>query len=171
VRIAAIASIVILGLATAGIASAKTPQRTTLTGKISVLEVKTITVHGSRNLTCRITPASPRLRGFRLGARARITCVEGVLASIAKPLTVTVMPEPMPNDSPGSGTGATKVAPTVNGSGTITLLTATSVEFNTDISCLLNASSPSVARFRVGSNVSYTCTGGTLTSIGTSEAA
>ena len=183
-RLAAIASVVILGLAAAGTASARAPQRTTLTGTISVLKVRTITVHGSHNLTCRITPASPRLRGFALGATAKITCVKGVLAAITKPLSMTVTPvtpsgsstattkqEPMPNDSPSPGTAGTKVAPSVDGSGTITLLTAGSVEFGNDISCLLNSASPSVARFKVGSNVSYTCTAGVLTAISPSEAA
>ena len=80
-RYAATASVLILALATfavtaGGTAAAKTPpKRVTATGKITVLKVRTIRVHGSKNLTCRITTASPKvtLRGFALGATAKIT--------------------------------------------------------------------------------------------------
>jgi hypothetical protein len=54
VRFAAIAAVLVLGLAAAGVTSSKTsPKRVTATGKISVLKVKRITVHGKHKLTCR----------------------------------------------------------------------------------------------------------------------
>ena len=69
-----------------------------------------------------------------------------------------------------TGTGGVKVAPTVNGSGTITALGGGQIEFGASISCLVTSSSPSVTAYRVGSRVQYTCTAGVLTAIGASEA-
>jgi hypothetical protein len=193
VRFAAIAVVVVLGLATVGVTSATTPKRTSLTGKISVLKVKTITVktgaaHGTRNLTCRITTASPKvvLRGFTLGTTAKITCTKGVLSAIArppttKPTTATPItpdntqsnpktdPQPDPGASTTPGTGGVKIAPNVTGNGRITLLTGSLIEFGSSISCQLTSASPNVGAYRVGSLVSYTCSGGALTSIGAGE--
>ena len=64
-----------------------------------------------------------------------------------------------------------KVAPTVNGTGKITALGGGQIEFGGDITCQVTSSSPSVAAYRVGALVSYTCSGGTLTAIGTGEGA
>jgi hypothetical protein len=184
VRFAAIASVVLLGLATAGVASAKTPpKRATLTGKISVLKVKTITVHGTRNLTCRITTASPKvvLRGFTLGTTAKITCTKGVLSAISRPRPTSATPisptdtqsnpktEPEPGASTTPPTGGVKIAPNVTGTARITMLGGGSIEFGSSITCQLTSSSPSVAGYRVGSLVSYTCSGGSLVSIGAGE--
>lgn len=185
-RFAAFATVVLLGLATAGVSSARTPpKRVTATGKISVLKVKRITVHGKHNVTCRITPASPKvaLRGFTLGTTARITCKKGVLSAIAhaKPIKATTItptgtqtnpktepqPEPAPPTNPP--TGGVKIAPNVTGNARITLLTSTSIEFGSSITCQLTSDSPSVAGYRVGSLVSYTCSGGSLVSIGAGE--
>jgi hypothetical protein len=184
VRLASIAAVLVLGLATSVAATAQAPSRTTATGKITVLKVgnvskvKTITVHGTRNLTCRITAASPKptLRGFALGARAKITCSKGVLVAIAhpKPRTATPVATPAPEPDPTvttPGTGGVKIAPTVNGNGKITALGGGQIEFGGEITCQLTSSSPSVAAYRVGSLVSYTCAGGNLTAIGTSEGA
>jgi hypothetical protein len=184
VRFVAIASVVILGLATApGVGAAKTPKRTSLTGKISVLKVKTITVHGKRTLTCRITAASPKasLRGFALGTTARITCANGVLLAITRPSSATGLapsdsasaskpdPEPEPDPSTTPGTGGVKIAPTVVGNARITALGGGQIEFGSSITCQLTSSSPSVSAYRVGSYVSYTCTAGSLTAIGPGE--
>ena len=79
--------------------------------------------------------------------------------------------EPDPGASTTPGTGGVKIAPTVNGSGKITALGGGSIEFGDNISCLLTSSSPSVSGYRVGSLVSYTCQGGTLTAIGVGEGA
>jgi len=191
VRYAASASVLIFALATAALmagggAAAKTPpKRVTATGKITVLKVKTIRVHGSKNLTCRITTASPKvtLRGFTLGATAKITCSRGVLLAIMRPDTgATVQPtgtvsnpkpEPQPDPSvepPGTGgPGGVKTAPSVAGTGTITLLSSSAVEFGDSITCQLGPNSPSVSGFKVGARVSYTCSGGMLTTIGPGE--
>ena len=176
----------ILGLAAAGITSAKTPpKRTSATGKISVLKVKTISVHGTRNLTCRVTAASPRvvLRGFTLGTTAKITCTKGVLSAISRPKPTTATsisptdtqsnpktdPQPDPDPLTTPPTGGVKVAPNVTGTARITLLTSSSIEFGASISCQLTSSSPSVAGYRVGSLVAYSCSGGSLVSIGAGE--
>ena len=177
-RFAAIAAVTILALAAAS--SAATPKRATVTGTIKVLELRTISVHGTRNLTCRVTADSPkpRLRGFTLGAKARVTCVSGVLSAIARPWAstggvtpsgnaMTTKPEPAPD--PESGTGGVKLAPSVNGTSTITSLGGGEIVFGGSISCVVNASSPSLAGYRVGSRVSYGCTRGYLTSIGPGE--
>jgi hypothetical protein len=186
VRFAAIAAVLVLGLAAAGVTSSKTsPKRVTATGKISVLKVKRITVHGKHKLTCRITPASPKvaLRGFTLGTTARITCKKGVLSAIAhaKPIKATTIapsgtqtnpktaPQPEPAPSTNPPTGGVKIAPNVTGNARITLLTGTSIEFGSSITCQLTSDSPSVAGYRVGSLVSYTCSGGSLVSIGAGE--
>jgi hypothetical protein len=182
VRFAAIVSVVILGLATAGAGAARTPKPTSLTGKISVLKLKTITVHGTRNLTCRITSSSPkvRLRGFALGSKARITCKRGVLLAIAhptKPNAMTRAPEPTatpvtPSDStsvnkPDTTPGASTVNPALSivGKGNISAVGATSITIGTSVTCGLNASSPSVSAFRVGDRVDYQCVSGSLTKI------
>jgi hypothetical protein len=186
VRFAAIATVVLLGLATAGVSPAKTPpKRVTATGKISVLKLKRITVHGTRNLTCRITTASPKvvLRGFTLGTTAKITCTKGVLSAISRPRPTSATPisptdtqsnpktapQPEPAPSTNPPTGGVKIAPNVTGNARITLLTGTSIEFGSSITCQLTSSSPSVAGYRVGSLVSYTCSGGSLVSIGAGE--
>jgi hypothetical protein len=186
VRFAAIALVLTLVLGTAGIATATTPpKRTTLTGKISVLKVKTITVHGTRNLTCRITTASPKvaLRGFTLGATAKITCTKGVLSAITRPRPATATPisptdtqsnpktEPAPDPGPLTTppTGGVKIAPNVTGTARITLLGSGLIEFGSSITCQLTSGSPSVAGYRVGSLVSYSCSGGSLVSIGAGE--
>jgi hypothetical protein len=186
VRLAAIAAAVLtvavlVGPATAG----KSPQRSTITGKITVLKVKTIRVHGIGNLTCQITTASPKatLRGFALGMKARITCTKGVLSTITKtalkPSAVTIIPagtvaapkaEPMPDPAVTTPpTGGVKIAPTVNGNGKITAVGGGQIEFGGDITCQLGSSSPSVSAYRVGNLVSYTCSGGSLVSIGPGE--
>jgi hypothetical protein len=183
VRLASIAAVLVLAVAASAAATAA-PARTTVTGKIKVLRVKTITVHGTRNLTCRITAASPKatLRGFALGARAKITCSRGVLVAIAhpKPLAVTpvtpsgsastprtgLQPEPTITTP---GTGGERIAPTVNGNGKITAVGGGQIEFGGDITCQVTSSSPSVAAYKVGALVSYTCAGGTLTAIGPGE--
>src|SRR5262245_52584387 len=173
----------------AGIAT-ENPLRTSITGKITVLHARSIRVHGIGNLTCRITTASPKptLRGFALGMKAKITCKKGVLSAISKaatlqPSPVTIMPsntvtvpknglQPDPTVTTpgnGAGTGGVKTAPSVAGNGTITLLTSGSIEFGNSISCLLGGNSPSVSGYKVGSKVSYTCTGGELQTIGPSE--
>ena len=171
----------LLALAGASSAGAATPKRSSVTGTIEVLKLKTISVDGARYLTCRVTAASPkpRLRGFTLGAKARITCVSGVLSAITRPWAptggvtpagnaMTTKPEPMPGPEP-SGTGGVKVAPTVNGTSTITSLGGGEIVFGSSISCAVNGRSPSLAGYRVGSRVSYGCTGGYLTSIGPGE--
>jgi hypothetical protein len=183
VRFAAIASVLALGLTAVGVATATTPpKRASLTGKISVLKVKTITVHGARNLTCRITTASPKpaLRGFALGARARITCTRGVLSAIVRPKPAAAAPvsptgtqtnpkEPEPEPVTNPPTGGVKIAPNVTGTARITMLGGGSIEFGSSITCQLGSGSPSVAAYRVGSLVSYTCSGGSLVSIGAGE--
>jgi hypothetical protein len=186
VRFAAIASIVLFGLVMAGVTSAKTsPKRVTATGKISVLKVKTITVHGTRKLTCRITSGSPKvaLRGFTLGTTAKITCTKGVLSSIARPKPVTATsisptgtqsnpktdPQPDPGPLTTPPTDGVKIAPNVTGNARITLLSSSAIEFGSSITCLLTSGSPSVAGYRVGSLVSYSCSGGSLVSIGAGE--
>jgi hypothetical protein len=178
-RIVTIAVVVILGLAMLGGAAAVTPKRATITGKITVLKLKTITVHGSRTLTCRITTSSPKRLGFALGTMAKVTCTRGVLTAIRRPLVVT----PVTPTNTGTttttttttptetGTGGVKVAPTVNGTGAIRALGGGQIEFGSSITCQLGSGSPSVAGYRVGSNVRYTCTAGTLTAISASEAA
>ena len=165
----------------------QTPVRKSITGKITVLKVQSIRVHGIGNLTCRITTTSPKpaLRGFTLGMKAKITCKSGVLSAIARasalqPSPVTIMPsgtvtapksEPQPDPAVTTpGTGGVKTAPSIAGNGTITLLSGGTIEFNNSISCLLGSNSPSVAAYKVGSKVSYTCTGGELQTIGASEA-
>jgi hypothetical protein len=184
VRFAAIASVLSIALATAGVtAAAQTPKRVSLTGTISVLKVKKITVHGTRNLTCRIGATSPRvgLRGFTLGTKARITCVKGVLAAIVKPVKASppplhsatpatpsdsaTKPKPDPVPDPAPGTGGVKIAPNVSGTATITALGGGQIEFGNAISCQLTSSSPSVAAYRVGYRVTYSCEGGSLRSI------
>jgi hypothetical protein len=190
VRIAAIAALVVALAAVSTAPAAQAPKRTSLTGTIKVLKLKKITVHGKRDLTCRITALSPRvaLRGFTLGKKAKITCVKGVLSAIARPAKASGSPpmtaEPVsPSDTqtapkldpapdpfaPGPGTGGVKVAPNVTGNSTITALGGGMIEFGNAISCQLTSSSPSVAAYRVGSRVAYTCTGGALTSIGAGE--
>jgi hypothetical protein len=187
VRIAAIAAVVILGLVATGVAAAKTPKQTSLTGKISVLQPKTITVHGTRNLTCRITTASPkvRLRGFTLGSKARITCGQGVLLAIAKPkrapvltpaapvtpATVTpVTPSdsttvPKPAPTPGTGTVTPNPSLSIVGKGNISAISATSITIGTSVTCGFNPSSPSVSAFKAGDRVDYQCSAGILTKI------
>jgi hypothetical protein len=169
------------------VTAATTPSRTTVTGKIKVLKVKTITVHGTgtSKLTCRITTVSPRvtLRGFTLGTTAKITCSKGVLLTIVHPALKTATPVtssgtvsnpktvPEPSESTTPPTGGVKIAPTVNGNGKITAIGGGQIEFGGDTSCMLTSSSPSVSGYRVGSLVSYTCAGGTLTAIGAGEGA
>jgi hypothetical protein len=184
VRIAAIASVFILGLATAGASPAKKPKQTSLTGKISVLKLGTITVDGSRHLTCRITPASPnvRLRGFVLGSKARITCKRGVLLAIAhpsQPNAMTRKPEPTPSvtpvtpsDStsvakpdPSAGTAAPNPALSIVGRGNISVLGGAMITIGTSVSCWFDASSPDVSRFKVGDRVDYQCSAGILKKI------
>jgi hypothetical protein len=76
-------------------------------------------------------------------------------------------PEPPPSTNPP--TGGVKIAPNVTGNARITLLSSTSIEFGSSITCQLTSASPSVAGYRVGSLVSYTCSGGSLVSIGAGE--
>jgi hypothetical protein len=179
VRFVAIA-VASLALAVPAAGSAATPTATTVTGTIEVLKPRTISVHGVRHLTCRVVAGSPRprLRGFAPGAKARITCVKGVLSAIARPWSttggvrpsgnaMTTKPEPTPDPEPG-GSGV-KVAPDVNGTSTITAIAGGTIVFGGSISCLVNASSPSLARYGVGSRVSYSCAGGYLTAIGPGE--
>ena len=185
-RFAAIASILALGLAAAGVASADAPKRASITGKISVLKLTTITVHGKGKLTCRVTATSPRLRGFALGTNAKITCVRGVLATIKKLTvstpagtlhpggsgvtqdnTVTVTPDKgdatvsPSGQSPGQGQTGLSVV----GSSTITALGGGSITFAGALTCTVNASSPSTAAFKVGERVDYQCANGVLTKI------
>ena len=176
------------GLATAATAtSSSTVKSSTITGKITLLKVKTIRVHGLGSLTCRITTASPKatLRGFTLGMKAKITCKQGVLSTISKATTlkpspvaitpsptVTVPKDPTPEPTVTTpATGGVKVAPNVTGTGKITAIGGGQIEFGSDISCLVTSSSPSISAYRVGALVSYTCSGGTLTAIGTGEGA
>jgi hypothetical protein len=182
VRFVAIAAVVILAVATAGVASAKAPKQTSLTGKISVLKLKTITVDGTRDLTCRITNSSPnvRLRGFVLGSKARITCRQGVLLSIARPTQPNAMtrkPEPTPtgvtpSDStsvgkPGTTPGTSTVNPVLSivGRGSISVLGGAMITIGTSVTCWFDASSPDVSAFEVGDRVDYQCSGGILRKI------
>jgi hypothetical protein len=171
VRFAAIASAVALGLVVAGVASGQTPKRASLTGKISVLKTKQITVHGKTKLTCRVTTTSPKLRGFALGTSAKITCVKGVLATIRKlapPVQPGITHDSTITTSPDKGNaGATTVKPAVSvvGSSTITALGGGSITFGGALTCAVAASSPSVAAFRVGDAVDYQCASGVLTKI------
>jgi hypothetical protein len=172
VRIVAIAALT-LALSASAAATAAAPKRTSVTGTIEALERRAITVDGARTVTCRLTAASPkpRLRGFAVGARARITCVRGVLSAIVRPSAVsggvkpsgnamTTKPEPAP---------APKPAESVAGTSTITALGGGEIVFGGAIACRLAAASPSVGAYRVGSRVSYTCTAGALTRIGPAE--
>ena len=180
------AAMLMSGLAAAA-GTASPPKRVSITGKITVLKVKTIRVHGIGNLTCRITTASPKatLRGFTLGMKAKITCKQGVLAAISKALalqpspvavtpspTITVPKDPTPEPTITTPpTGGVKIAPNVTGTAKITAIGGGQIEFGSDISCQVTSSSPNVASYRVGALVSYTCSGGTLTAIGTGEGA
>ena len=154
-RIAAIASIVMLGLASAGLAVAasngsQTPKRVALTGKISVLKLKTITRARERaHLTCRITTTSPKVqpRGFALGSKVKITCVKGILSTIKRTPLVTAGARRLPRREPTAdparrppGTGGVKIAPTVNGPGTISALGSGAIEFGGAITCQLTSS-------------------------------
>jgi hypothetical protein len=184
VRLAAIASILALGLAAVGAAAAAPPKRASISGKISVLELKTITVRGNGKLTCRLTATSPRLRGFRLGTNARITCVKGVLAAISKVQTgnplkpVTPAPgsgvtqeEPITvNPDKGGSAGTSGLSPgqtglSVVGTSTITALGGGSITFAGSLTCTVNGSSPSTAGFHAGQRVDYQCANGVLTRI------
>jgi hypothetical protein len=75
----------------------------------------------------------------------------------------------MPDPAVTPPTGGVKIAPTVNGNGKITALGGGQIEFGGDITCQLGASSPSVSAYRIGNLVSYTCSGGSLVSIGPGE--
>jgi hypothetical protein len=188
VRCAAIASVAILALATTGVSIAKTPKQASLSGKISVLKLKTITVDGARTLTCRITSASPdvRLRGFVLGSTARITCKQGVLRTIAhpaQPAAMTTKPELKPSptpvtpsgsvsvnkpgQTPGTGTGAPAPNPVLSivGHGNISVLGGAVITIGTSVSCRFDASSPDVSAFKVGDRVDYQCSAGILKKI------
>ena len=167
------------------IATADAPKRASIAGTISVLKLKTITVHGKGKLECRLATTSPRLRGFALGTNAKITCVRGVLATIKK-LAVTTTPagtlqpggsgvkqEDTITVTPDKGGGTVgpfgqaraKTGLSVVGTSTITALGGGSITFAGSLTCTVNASSPSVAGFHVGERVDYQCANGVLTKI------
>ncbi len=162
VRFVAIASLVVLGLVPASAMAGQTPKRASLTGTISVLKLKKITVHGNHNLTCRIVTVSPRARGFVLGSRAKITCVRGVLSAITRP--VPASSPPVVDTGTISSSGKVN-ADSVSGVATISALGSGSITFGAGIKCSVGSGSPSLTGFRVGSHVNYECSGGSLRSI------
>ena len=56
--------------------------RTTIAGKITVLQSKSVTVLGRQKLSCRVGVVSPRSLGYVIGSGARISCTNGLLTKI-----------------------------------------------------------------------------------------
>jgi hypothetical protein len=143
----ALAMAVAVALVLAAAAPAAAPKRTSATGTITALRLHTITIRARHDVTCRIAPRSPRVRGFAVGARASIRCVDGILRALVK------APTPTP---PG-------VYVVLGGS--ITALSAGSITVGGSVTCSIGERSPSLGGFRVGSAVTGRCDAGVLTSL------
>ena len=112
-------------------------------GKISALGEHSISVHGKRDLTCRVTERSPKLTGFSLGDRVGIGCRDGELRRIVR------IPA-------GRST-----------SGTVRFLGAHSigVDGDHDLSCRRNGDSPDLHELALGDKVAIACADGVLVKI------
>jgi len=130
------------------------PAKTSASGTITALRVHSITVHGGRDVTCRIRAGSLRTRGFAVGMRATIRCVDGVLVLLKK----------MPAAKQVTTTPTTLGVYVVLG-GRITTLSPTSVTVGGSVTCRIGPNSPKVSDFHVGSPVTGRCDGGVLTAL------
>jgi hypothetical protein len=141
-------------------ATAAPPKQVSATGTIRALQLRTITVKGTRTLTCAIGARSTLARGYGVGSRVRITCVNGVLSAID---TITIA---RPKSAAGASTGATAAVPAyVVLSGPITALGSGSITVGGKITCAIGPSSPPVASFKVGEPITGRCEAGTLTAL------
>ena len=158
-----------------------------VTGKISVLKVKTITVDDATNAQPDVPDhdrlAAGALRGFALGTTREDHLHEGVLLRdrapeagrprrrSARPATHrTRRPSPSPIRRVTTRRHRRREGrPDVNGTAKITAHRRRRSSSAASITCQLTSGSPSVAGYRVGELVAYTCSGGSLTSIGAGE--
>jgi hypothetical protein len=95
----------------AGTATAATPTKVSATGKIIALSPVSITIDSQYDLRCRVVTVTPRALGFRIGSRATVTCVKGVLKAIA-PVLRSPTPTPQPSPTPATETPP-EPAPTI----------------------------------------------------------
>ncbi len=115
----------------------------TKSGPIVALSATSITVG---DLTCTLASSSPSLAGLKVGDPLGIGCISGVLVKIA---------------TPSIGDHHDDLTTRM---GTISALSSTSITV-ADLTCAINASSPSVA-FKVGDQVGVGCANGVLIKIG-----
>ena len=175
VRRVAIA-IVVLALPPA--AMAVTPPNVTVSGKISTLTARSITIKGAQKVTCRVARIVPSTLGLHVGLKAKATCTRGILVHISA--TPFAQPSSTPAATAGtpssSSTPQASAAPaatypasvgsaTVNqgkvslrGKGTLTAVGAGSISFGS-IVCSLRSDSPDLGEIKIGEAVSFHCEG------------
>ncbi len=130
----------------------------TATGEIDALTSTSIKLVGERDLACRLTDGSPSLTGFKIGDHVRISCLNGVLTSIARPEsapTITTTTTTTEHSTATYGTGAiSAIAPT-----------SISVKGEHDLTCTVGPASPKLGDYKVGDKVKITCVEGVLSAI------
>ena len=170
VRCVAIA-IVVLVLPSAAMAA--TPPKVTVSGKISGLTLRSITINGAQKVTCRVAGIVPGTLGFHVGLKATATCAKGVLVRISatrspQPSSAPAATSPSASSSSASAppvvpSPAAVVIATVNqgkvsvaGKGTLTAVGAGTVSFGSVV-CSLRGDAPDYSAFKIGDSVSFHC--------------
>jgi hypothetical protein len=175
VRSVAIAAIALVGVSPVAASAATKPPVVKATGKISALSKSSITIDGTRDVTCRVRSVVPGALGFRIGTSAKMICLRGVLIAITGPATAksgTDGKSSSTSTSTSTSTatatasgGGTAVAATISGdtfrlagAGTITAVGGGKLSFSGEVTCSVGAGSPDVSAFKVGDRVNYKCT-------------
>lgn len=175
VRSVAIAAIALVGVSPVAASAATKPPVVKATGKISALSKSSITIDGTRDVTCRVRSVVPGALGFRIGTSAKMICLRGVLIAITGPATAKSGTDGKSSSSSSSTStstatatasgGGTAVAATISGdtfrlagAGTITAVGGGKLSFSGEVTCSVGAGSPDVSAFKVGDRVNYKCT-------------
>ena len=129
-------------------------------GVVVTLSANTVSVQAVKGIvtTCALTPRSPSLDGYATGDRVQVQCARTaghlVLTRVRR---LTSAPSTPPNDT----------TPVTFG-GAITALGDASISLHDgdrDLTCSIDATSPSTSGFTVGQHVKVACVGGVLARI------
>lgn len=123
-------------------------------GEIKSLGSGSITIDSDHDLTCTIDASSPGVAGYSVGDKVKIGCTAGILAAITRTdVTLTVSFLTTSTSSYAAGEIATLSTAAIK------------VDTDRDLTCTLNASSPSLAGFKVGDRVKIGCVNAVLVGI------
>jgi len=129
------------------------------TGLVKSLSAAVLTVHGARDVRCRLTPHSPATAAVTVGDRVAVTCTGNVLIRI-RDFGQTTPPTP----APATTAQPTAPATTAGGSGSITALSSTSITVTGDrsLTCAITTAVAGLNNFHAGDAVRIGCVDGAL---------